>query len=354
MTSEDELSALKGDEWGGPPWTEDGAVLVEALVREDPRPLDKRTIRNRSLQKLIDQTPDGGTVTIPPGTYEHGFVVDDRKNLTVTAEPGTVWIVEDDLDATVVDITNSHHVTIEGLGLLHDPVGSCLGDALGIRRSHDITIINNDLSGSGVAGVRASDSANLSIHDNHIHNSTAHPVFLRDVANVEVVGNLVRNNHESRDWRRFQGVNLHSVYGDIVVAQNVFVDNPSGPITVWQHDKANANDVLPTHTITIAQNAFAQNQHPKRPTIDFEMRGEGRTAAPSDSRLTIIDNCFDTDQGRTDVDAHVGWASQLDGNIVDEVVVDEDYAVSAPASCVTRVDAPSKWVELYDAAERGE
>jgi hypothetical protein len=332
----------------GPPWPDNGAKLVEELT-DEPYDLEPESEIRTELQKLVDETPDGGTVTIPDGIYAHGFDVVGRKNLTIRGEPGAVWIVEHRQNHGVVRINKSHNITVEGLGLLHDPKDRCSADALQVSQSHDITARNNDLSGSGVAGISASHSANLRFLDNHIHGATVYAADVYQSVNVEIAGNLIRENPRKYEgiWR--QGIHIDDTFGDIVVTGNLIADNQAAPFTVELSESSDDSNTLTPANVHITDNVIARNKHPKLPSVSFRL-GSDETGAYSDALggIKVRGNCFDTRNGRDRMEAHVPDASEVTGNTLANIALTEAYQVTSPEACQIDVGEPFRWINRFD------
>jgi hypothetical protein len=297
-----------------------------------------------SLQGLVDAARDGATVVIPPGEHRGGCLfIEGRKGLTLKAEPGTAWLVSEDSLNDILVIADSQDITLEGLGLLHEPAGHCTGDAIEITRSRRVTVRGCDLSGSGVAGVRAADSADLVIEQNHIHHCTYETVSLYRVLNATVADNLIRQNGEEQTF--MEGVELYGVFGRIVVRGNTFVDNPSTPIT-FTGDPVEPVAGLPEAEVLVSRNLFVRSQSPAKAAsvwIPPTEEGAARTAAPGVRRLELRENCFDTSHGRNDLKAHVAVPAILTDNLVVPLDLDPALQVKNPFACRGRGARPIPW-----------
>ncbi|HOX44478.1 MAG TPA: right-handed parallel beta-helix repeat-containing protein [Myxococcota bacterium] len=299
------------------------------------------------LQALIDGARDGATVVLPPGEHRGGCLfIEGRKGLTLKAEPGRTWLVSEDSLHDVLVIADSQDITLDGLGLLHEPAGHCTGDAIEIARSRRVTIRSCDLSGSGVAGVRAAYSADLVIERNHIHHCTYETVSLSWVLNAKVVDNLLRQNGESQT--HMEGVGLSTVFGRVAIRGNTFADNPSTPITLDEYPTEPVPG-LPAAEVLISRNLFVRSRSPaKRASVWLKPPDQGPawTAAPGVRRLELRENCFDTSHKRKDLRAHVAVPAILTGNQVVPLELDPGLQVKNPSACSGRGARLIPWLGL--------
>lgn len=347
LTEESQLSERRGALPDDPV-----PALEEAKVQAAWEVLSARTGRApaygdekpASLQKRIDEAAAGEVIRIEPGTYRGKLVIRDKKDLTLTAEPGTVWIVSEGRATDVLRIEDSERITVQGLGLLHDVPGLCTGDAIEVRDSKRVTIRDCDLSGSGVAAVRARGTAALVVEHNHIHHCTYNTVNLKDVYGASVRNNLIRKNDQI--GRVPEGVVLRDVYGPIGVVGNTFVDNESTPVTVEVLSPAR-EEALDRPAVTISHNLFVDSRSPRGgKDASIWLGGEmGYVRGQSTPGIRVGGNCFDASHGRKDYEAHVRWLEGAGGNVVGPIELGEDHRVRQPKSCRNRGALPIEWLE---------
>jgi len=155
-------------------------------------------IAQHELQKLIDNTMDGGTVTFRPGRYviDQPLRIDDRKNLTVRGQ-GDCKILLTDLWEDVLTVNNSNSILIQGLYLSHLkplPEYQCNGGVISLTYSEKISIESCELEGSGTIGVQGSDITNLTISGCHIHDNTFNAFYLRNINGALIEDCVIENN----------------------------------------------------------------------------------------------------------------------------------------------------------------
>jgi parallel beta-helix repeat protein len=166
--------------------------------QKEDEPLNPTIHKTPYIQELIDNTPDGSTITFEDAIYiqDKAINIDGRINLTLNFSK-TAMIVNTNLDDEVVIIKNSNKIVINNGLFKHlktqvkDPEFemACTGMVFEISDSYDITISGCNINGCGTIGVSGYGSSNVTIENCNIHdNSYAGVNFYYDDANI-----IVRN-----------------------------------------------------------------------------------------------------------------------------------------------------------------
>ncbi|MCG3179426.1 MAG: hypothetical protein BIFFINMI_01761 [Phycisphaerae bacterium] len=150
------------------------------------------------LQKLINETKDGGVAMVPLGRYvlAKPLTVARRKQLHISFAPGTQVRIAD-TDACVILIDGCEKVKVSGCRARHVkplPEYECNAPVLTVTKSSRVVIENCELNGCGAMGISASDVKNLKVANCHIHHNTFNALGLYNCDEVLVVGNIIEDN----------------------------------------------------------------------------------------------------------------------------------------------------------------
>lgn len=153
-------------------------------------------LQDIDLQRLVDTTPDGGTVKIPFGRYvlEKALVVARRKNLYLEFVPGTQLRAQN-TSTDVIDIMDCDRICISGVRARHEklfPEFTCSGSVVHIWNSADIYIVNCELNGCGSFGVMA-QKASLHITHCYIHSNKLDAFYFVS-CEAYVIANMIERN----------------------------------------------------------------------------------------------------------------------------------------------------------------
>jgi parallel beta-helix repeat protein len=159
---------------------------------------EKPPLRSLDIQKMIDNAQDRSTINIPFGEYwlTQELVIQDRKSLILTSQPGTRILVKD-VNADIVSILQSEEISIKNLHLRHmNPLEEyqCHGVVIRVKDSNDILIMNCELDGCGAVGVSSWSSKNISVQNCHVHHNTFNAFYFQNCADVKIRSSVVEDN----------------------------------------------------------------------------------------------------------------------------------------------------------------
>lgn len=154
--------------------------------------------QSNDLQSLIDRTPDGGTLTIAPGTYvlDASLIISGKNGFRIEGK-GQVKILCSDVWQDVLKIEESQSVRIGGIYFSHEkPLKEyqCNGGVIDIRDSQKILVEDCELEGSGTIGVAARNVNDLTVDHCYIHDNTFNAFYIQDCDEVLLTSNFVQNN----------------------------------------------------------------------------------------------------------------------------------------------------------------
>lgn len=142
----------------------------------------------------------GGPITLRPLTY----VLDEPIRIQASEFPfsmdgnGAAFVMRDP-DANVIEIFGANDVTLKNFKATHiEPNGplGCLGSVIAIDGASSVRIENCELNGSGIIGVVAYDTENLTIVNNYIYNNSQYGVLYDLGTSLEILNNRFEDNGE--------------------------------------------------------------------------------------------------------------------------------------------------------------
>tara|TARA_B110000285_G_C15100434_1_gene604693 strand:+ start:1166 stop:1822 length:657 start_codon:yes stop_codon:yes gene_type:complete len=155
-------------------------------------------IAQNELQKMVDNIPDGGILSIPEGKYviDEPLRIDARNGLTLRGD-GKCEIFLTDVWKNVMIVSNSNSIRIEGIYLSHlKPLKEyqCNGGVISLINTKKILIDNCELEGSGTIGVSGKSIENLEISHCYIHDNTFNAIYLSNASEVLIKNCVIENN----------------------------------------------------------------------------------------------------------------------------------------------------------------
>jgi predicted outer membrane repeat protein len=168
-----------------------------------------------TIQSMINNAPDGGTVSVPAGTYTESLTV--NKTLTLTGVSSATTIIRAVTGQRVVTVTSGHTLRLENL-----------------------TLTGGQIVGNDGGGVYVSDGSlqivNCVISDNRARYGGG--VYQWNAGRVDVIGSRIERNQATQD-----GGGLY-VYGDAALTNTWVLTNTANRHGGGLHVGAGRADVL--------------------------------------------------------------------------------------------------------------
>jgi hypothetical protein len=186
-----------------------------------------------ALYQIFEEGNDINIIKLKKKTYHLNFplIIDYQKNLVVEGN-GAELILASMVDHVIV-INNSHNISIKNIKAAHtEPRGAagCTGNVILINGGSDIVISNSELNGSGIVGIAAYETDNLTIVDNYIHSNSAYPIIYQGPL-VTIRGNRFENNgnqnriafsYRNIDWPPEDNIGSNITKEGLIMEDNIF------------------------------------------------------------------------------------------------------------------------------------
>ena len=175
-----------------------------------------------TIQAMIDAAPEGGTVTIPAGTYTESLTV--NKTLTLTGVSSATTIIQAISGQRVITVTSGHHLHLENLTLTGGHPASDVGGGVyavdGNLRIINCRIANNSAAYGG--GVFQGGSGRVEVSDSRIEFNTTgtHGGGLYVNGSAALTNTLVLSNTAEG-----HGGGLHVDAGSTTLSGGLFSNN---------------------------------------------------------------------------------------------------------------------------------
>lgn len=206
-----------------------------------------------SLQSMIEQTDEGGTLHIPSGTYEGNFIV--SKPITITADEGVVLTSNNNKEPIVL-VTGTKGVSISDVTILTSGTAIDVKDSknveladinikdvdsgIKIYRSQQVEIKNNSIVGNDEHyskkgnGISAYNSRNILISGNNIQ-KVQDGAYIESVADISIEKNQVENSRYG----------THFMYSQNVQAtNNTYTKNVTGLMVMMTNEIELLNNTI--------------------------------------------------------------------------------------------------------------
>jgi parallel beta-helix repeat protein len=174
-----------------------------------------------TIQSAVDAAQSGDRIVVRSGEYFEAVRVTGKDHLTFEGE-GEVWIKSSGMDE-IFTILSCFGIHVSGLKGIHLSSETCYNNVFGIQHSADIAITRCVMNGSGIYGLDASDSRDLTITDNIFTRCTSTAISIARCENVKIERNAVVDNDA---W---QGIYI-SRSNDVRIANNTLARNRLTPI----------------------------------------------------------------------------------------------------------------------------
>ncbi len=182
-----------------PAWWDEPLRLRPALEAGPGAPPSVIPLASQSLQKLVDETPDGGTLQLECARYESALPIriNKRRDLTILGVPGTT-IVNTTNMGLIFAIENSFGIRLQNCSAYHETVKSCVAGVVEVHDCQFIRLQNCELNGCGTVGIDAQNVRNLDVLNCHIHSNTFQGIFFAaGLENVRLFNNHLHDNTQT-------------------------------------------------------------------------------------------------------------------------------------------------------------
>ena len=157
------------------------------------------------IQALIDAAGDESTVTVPAGDHLTAvpILITARKGLTIVFEKGAKVICTNVYEHVVV-LKGSTNVTVRGGHFTHRSPSEkdmCEGSVIVVENSRHIILEACDINGTGLVGVWAGNSSELTVRECFIHDNTREAIYVRQCSDVLMTKNRIASWWRSRPPR---------------------------------------------------------------------------------------------------------------------------------------------------------
>jgi hypothetical protein len=248
------------------------------------------------VHKLIKNAPDGSVIEIPKGEYtSEYFIMKNRRNLTLKAKPGTVWLISDNSVSTILCLVDCAGIKLQGIGFLHRTGGFCTGNSIEIHGCKNIVLDSCDISGSGTIGVVADLVDGLTICDCYIHDCTYQMMSLYNVRNITLFNNLFTDNRENTTIT--EGVSLGNIWGKCIIQNNTFYQNTCAALVFDILRQEGRQSPVGDGHIYVRRNLFYDNYSYEKSASIFDVFCDetwGEYTVPSKGVVSFKENVFNT------------------------------------------------------------
>ncbi len=174
------------------------------------------------------------------------LVLANADNLTIAAEGGgETAITTESAYANVLDLRYSRGVTLSGLTLGHSAQpGSCTGDVVCLTDMDAVNIMDCDLYGCGVVGIRAYDSRNLFITGTTVRECSDGAVDLTGCYDVRMVECSIVDCGYSGYYPAFALVRVDRSCGVAVLDSEILRNNAANLLTAYGSPEVYMLDTL--------------------------------------------------------------------------------------------------------------
>lgn len=175
-----------------------GALVIPKEVRVYPKEAAR-------IGRVIERAAPGDTIYFGAGRYytRNTIYIIQKRGLLLKAHPKAYFVLNN-LDGAVFAIEESDNIALEKIRASHrEPIRPgevCSGAVISVRESHDISIVDADLNGSGTMGLAIENSVNVSISNSRLHGNSVAAIGLYGfVDGISIVDNIFSNNPQLFD-----------------------------------------------------------------------------------------------------------------------------------------------------------
>ncbi len=213
-------------------------VFLSACSSPVGWPIDSETVLyiddEQALYEVAEKGTDVDIIRLRNRIYDLEYPLVFRELNHVVLDGNGAVLLQHALDSNVLEIVDSKDLIINNIKALHiDPQGpeGCLGNVIAIFGGQGITIQNSELNGSGIVGIAAYNSPNLSIVDNYIHRNSHYAIIYMGPS-VHIINNILENNgHQNNiafshtqqaDWPPEEFFHFNAVKTGLFMNGNIF------------------------------------------------------------------------------------------------------------------------------------
>ncbi|GMT49038.1 MAG: hypothetical protein IEMM0008_0577 [bacterium] len=170
-----------------------------------------------TLQQTIEKAVSGDKILISEGTYEtkKPIEITRKSNLTIEGQ-GNVWLLCDDVNVDVINISFSKNIKLVNLKARHKkPLKEyqCHGSVVKIALSSNIHIEDCELNGCGAIGIYTINSKKIVITKNYIHKNSFTALYLSNSTDVKITYNKIMNN---KSFISLSNIKYLEMYGNTI------------------------------------------------------------------------------------------------------------------------------------------
>ena len=210
---------------------------------------------------LFEEARNGSVLEIPKGTYyANSFSMNGKHDLTLKAEPGTVWFISNEPTMPIFMITNCSNITFDGIGFLHQGYGECDAEAVYVENCKNVVFNKCDISGSGTIGINASNVDEMVVQNCYLHHCTMKIMNISYARNIIIRNNLFKNHIENLE---LGGIWIGDIWGKCILQNNTFCNNKSAAITLNIRENKDTGFPRGDGHVFVYRNFFYNNYSPE-------------------------------------------------------------------------------------------
>ena len=181
---------------------------------------------------LSNNIESGSNLRLDKGTYELEYPIKilGKENITIDGNGAT--LIMRNMAEDVIYIENSNNITLMNFRATHiEPEGppGCTGNVIHIEGGTNILIEKCDLNGSGIVGIAAYNSKNLTVSNNFIHKNSQYGIIYQG-PQIEIKGNVFEKNTKGNiyfsyldtSWPPNEKINTNQNKEGLKMSNNIF------------------------------------------------------------------------------------------------------------------------------------
>ena len=190
------------------------------------------TTINKLNSIFLDNIESGSNLKLDKGTYELDYPIRilGKENITIDGNGATLIMRNKAYD--VIYIQNSDNITLMNFKATHiEPKGptGCTGNVIHIEGGANVLIEKCDLNGSGIVGIAAYRTKNLTVSNNFIHQNSQYGIIYQG-PQIEIKGNIFEKNTKGNiyfsdtdtSWPPNEKINTNQNKEGLKMSNNIF------------------------------------------------------------------------------------------------------------------------------------